>query len=411
MKRIVRNKRLIIALTILLANAFLVAVLAQGKKDEKVKLIWEKDFDENIDEVSIPDKAVGMLKAGKIPHRLVKDSKTLYFLNDKGQVIKTLQGKSSRRNFFVSPGGGYVLEVPLNPKFVGDDKKVHIMRDGEGNAIYEKPIIIPQAVYISDATGYISIVEWGDSLYIRRFFFYDASGNEIGKYETKERFTSGGGAWSPDGGMFAITKMGRQKINILVFNKSGNLLWNYEIKGELGILSWEIKFSEKGNYFLVSYSESSKKFFMLFTKHGELRQKFELPQLIGRISSAVSINEKYIAVAQLNKYYIYNIEKNVVGKEISLPGNFEIHSIDVSSSGNLIAVSGITDPSHRDASDIFLSLYNKEGQELYRSTSPGQSKGFEFLGRLAEVEISANGKNILLTGVKKMRFFELQFAK
>jgi len=255
-------------LVILLVCFFIYKSLCSEKNIE-LEVIYEKTFDEPVVDVIFDTATVTIEEAkmmgwknleGKkdderikieypkvifIPEKISyrKDDtqiKEIRFYNKKGELIKKLQVEtdwSKREKVVISPNGKYI-GISKQPTEDNPENTGGVLYKADGTLIWEKktkdsPIAVSDEGYVLSGE-----LDWKPEGTDGSFFIYNPEGEKIKTIENpyrKENIGKGFGKFSNDGKYVILMFTNYKNSIIQLITKSGDILWENEIKYKCNI--------------------------------------------------------------------------------------------------------------------------------------------------------------------------------
>lgn len=364
---------------ILLISLFLIFSLFIYAEEKKVKLLWERKFDEVVRDMIVneAEKTIIVITENKI-----------HFLDKNGKVkhIRAFK-REKEKPYFSKNGKHFIIE--------------EIYLEGD------RP-------YISSSDG--RIIEY--SFFAQRLKFFTPGGTLIKEIDLyKENFTqepdldlSKNGEYIILGGDYKDT------FQLILLDKNGNKIWKRNISGN-GVKPY---ISSTGDYIATTTGRrgEDKIFFNLLNKKGELLFKKDYPM---HISSYIifSPDEKY-CVSKFDGYskilfFQTSPPKLLWERDISpYKFAFALHnSCNISENGEFIIASTWREEEPSQYFDYIL-LIDKNGRVLWKNKikeSEVSETKQDLAGWTSRVWITPNGKKIYFSLPKGVVCYENKFAK
>jgi len=290
---------------------------------ERYGLIWENEFTDNINSVSISSD-------GKYIGVGCNDNKICFF-DKSGKNLWTYKAKFPIEDVSITSNGEYIFAGGNRKNFpISDGEIYYLKRNGE--FLWSSKTRGVSSISISEDGNYRAFTSqnwlgWFDEVL---FFDYDkwTWHDSIGWKNTSSVSVSGNGNYIAVGS-------GDDGLNgggIRLYNKEGKLLWKYKIPdSSYNGSKHSVSISKDGKY-IAAGNENGNKIYLL-NQQGKLLWSYEVVKSIKDVS--ISADGSYITFVSMdNSLYVLDSKGKVLwNRKINY-----ISSVSISADGNSLAV-------------------------------------------------------------------------
>lgn len=397
-----------------------IVIVTQAQQTKiKIKLIFEKEFDHQIEDAAIlSEKVIRRVKIhGEIKEiqeeviypKAVISKTDIKFLDKNRNVIKHHAIGVGNARFVKSKNGNYVGYYILPHYDAQDSKGKLVLFNSKGEIAWESSN--SHHYFISDVGTAVGFDDIEDG-FTCNLYFYNSAGSvvktEFGK-SSKSVFPNdcygayGFGASFSDDGKYAgvFLQLDWSKESILIFYDSQwSELWKKQLTG---IRVEKIYASRKGSYVLVSNSTQSEpysSFVTLYNKHGNLIGNYSLACALSDLS--ISPDEEFSAVSAGNNIYVFeNKTFSFVWKYTTNNTYNFFSSVGISNKGDKVIAGMNSTVPYSSQNKKYVVLFDKNGREIYikeiQDTVPTY---FDY--PMPIVKISPDGDSILFFTKKNL---------
>lgn len=395
---------------------------------EKINKIWEKEFDENLEDVILEEVEMSVEKAqslgikgliGKPTDKIkIKYPKILItknaikFIKD-NQIKKEIPiGEKIRTYLVKSPNEkiiGYYksnLKIPTNEKEYGIIESTFLnVLDINGNEILNKTFKGGFGFIVSDQGNFVAFGT-GSEGYGKYIYFYDSRGNLIKQVDPFEKkgYFSYTGKYSKTDKYVAISfnKFGDLGGAFILFDSQGNELWrkkfsDWHNSGYHIIISADEKYIYTAGIIFINNTTNKPVYYSYcFTDSGDNIFSND----IGATGDFSSDGAYLILATKRIGIKLFDVKNNKVLWQFKDPDqNIFINAIDISTNANY--VTSMWRSTDKEKKKII--IFNKQGEIIFKQDYISEDKSTERIS----IKIEEAGKKVYLIHGKKLEILEI----